>query len=267
VLSIPSAAMNGQRGHVTPLRAGTEVYAQGSSVPRGALLLFTERTPLMDGEDMAEAANRMHVEVGAPAAFERWSDPGQLLIFLDGVRAVESIAERRQHWVAEIDGQVEEWDADLEIVEGQSIVWRGTDGKHTREVTFSAGDDGDGGTIVGERMVYEPSDIPVGALGIGVVARTVSNDLWRFKVLVEQGRSALEEQTAMGQPLEGASEDYVPASHVASVDDLPCEIVGTSIDRAGREAGEQDPAEADENDVQASPETAADTRRAYDWTA
>jgi len=215
---------------------------------------------------MAEAANRMHVEVGAPAAFERWSDPGQLLIFLDGVKAVENIADNRQHWVAEIDGQVEEWDADIEIVEGQRIVWRGTDGKHTREVTFNDGDAGDGGTIVGERIVYEPSDIPVGALEIGVVARTVSNDLWRFKVLVEEGRTALEEQTAIGQPREGSGDDYAPASHVASVDDLPSEIVGTSVDRAGRDAAEQEPANFDENAAQSSPETAADTRRAYDWT-
>jgi hypothetical protein len=215
---------------------------------------------------MAEAANRMHVEVGAPTAFERWSDPGQLLIFLDGVKAVENIADKRQHWVAEIDGQVEAWDADIEIVEGHSIVWRGTDGKHTREVTFSEGDDGDGGTMVGERIVYEPSDIPVGALDIGVVARTVSNDLWRFKVLVEEGRAALDEQTAMGRPLEGPRDDYAPASPVASVEDLPSEIVGTSIDRAGRDAGEQEPANFDENAAQLSPETAADSRRPYDGT-
>jgi hypothetical protein len=215
---------------------------------------------------MAEAANRMHVEVGAPAAFERWSDPGQLLIFLDGVKAVENVADNRQHWVAEIDGQVEEWDADIEMVEGQSIVWRGTDGKHIREVTFSEGDDGDGGTMVGERIVYEPSDIPVGALGIGVVARTVSNDLWRFKVLVEEGRTALEEQTAIGQPLEGSRDDYAPASHVASVDDTPSEIVGVSVDRAGQDAVGQEPANFDENAAQISPETAADTRRPYDGT-
>lgn len=215
---------------------------------------------------MAEAANRMHVEVGAPAAFERWSDPGQLLIFLDGVKAVESVADNRQHWVAEIDGQVEEWDADIEMVKGQSIVWRGTDGKHIREVTFSEGDDGDGGTMVGERIVYEPSDIPVGALGIGVVARTVSNDLWRFKVLVEEGRTALEEQTAIGQPLEGSRDDYAPASHVASVDDTPSEIVGVSVDRAGQDAVGQEPANFDENAAQISPETAADTRRPYDGT-
>jgi hypothetical protein len=215
---------------------------------------------------MAEAANRMHVEVGAPAAFERWSDPGQLLIFLDGVKAVENVADNRQHWVAEIDGHVEEWDADIEMVEGQSIVWRGTDGKHIREVTFSEGDDGDGGTMVGERIVYEPSDIPVGALGIGVVARTVSNDLWRFKVLVEEGRTALEEQTAIGQPLEGSRDDYAPASHVASVDDTPSEIVGVSVDRAGQDAVGQEPANFDENAAQISPETAADTRRPYDGT-
>jgi hypothetical protein len=215
---------------------------------------------------MAEAANRMHVEVGSPAAFKRWSDPGQLLLFLDGVKAVENMANNRQHWVAEIDGQVEEWDADIEIVEGQSIVWRGTDGKHTREVTFRDSDDGDGGTIVGERIIYEPSDIPVGALGIGVVARTVSNDLWRFKVLVEEGRTALEEQTAIGQPLEGSRDDYAPASHVASVDDTPSEIVGVSVDRAGQDAVGQEPANFDENAAQISPETAADTRRPYDGT-
>jgi hypothetical protein len=213
---------------------------------------------------MAEAANRMHVEVGPHDAFERWRDLGQLLIFLDGVKAVANIPDNRQHWVAEIDGQVEEWDTDVEIVDGQSIFWRGIDGKHTREVTFSEGDDGDGGTMVRERIIYEPSDIPVGALSIGVVARTVSSDLWRFKVLVEEGRTALDEQTAEGLPREGSRDDYAPASRVASVDDLPSEIVGTSIDRAGRDSGEQEPTDFDENAALWSPETAADTRRAYD---
>ena len=213
---------------------------------------------------MAEAANRMHVEIGPPDAFHLWSDPGQLLTFLDGVTAIEEVADKRQHWTAEIDGQVEEWDADIEIVEGRSIVWRGTDGRHSREVSFREGDDGDGGTVVGERILYEPTHIPVGALAIGVVARTVSSDLWRFKVLVEEGLSALEEQSATGPPLEGARDDYAPASPLASVNDLPSEVVGTSIDRLGRDRGEQEPATFDENAVQFSPETAADSRRAYD---
>lgn len=216
---------------------------------------------------MAEAANRMHVEIGPPDAFERWIDPAQLLTFLDGVKAIENIADHRQHWTAEIDGQVEEWDTDIEIVAGQSIVWRGIDGRHSREVSFREGDDGDGGTVVRERIVYEPTDIPVCALGLGVVARTVSNDLWRFKVLVEEGRGALDEQTAVVQLLEGARDDYTPASHIASVNDLPSEVAGTSIDRSGRDRGEQEPANFDENAAQFSPETAADSRRAYDSTS
>ncbi len=101
--------------------------------------------------------------------------------------------------------------------------------------------------MAAERIFCELSDIPVGALGIGVVARTVSNDLWRFKVFVEEGRAAVEEQTAIGQPLEGPRAEYVPSSHVSSLDDLPSAIAGSSLRRSGRDARTQAPASFDEN--------------------
>ncbi len=214
---------------------------------------------------MAVAVNSMHVEIGPLAAFQRWSDPAHLLTFLDGVTAIASAGSHRQHWSAEIDGQVEELDVDVEVVAGRSITWRGTDGRHTREVSFSDGDDGDGGTVVSERFMYEPTGITVGALELGVVARTVSNDLWRFKVLVEEGQQALDDQSAVARPLEGPWSDYVPDVHLVSVNDLPSQIAGTALDRSGRGTDQRQLADIDESAPQASRPTAADNRRAYDW--
>ena len=127
------------------------------------------------------------IEVGVPVsvAYDQWTQFEEFPEFMTGIVEVKQIDDAHLHWVADVQGEREEWDA--EIVEQEPdrvIAWRSTSGvaNHGR-VEFEPIDSG---TRVSVAMEYDPEGLKetIGAL-FGVDGNQVGNDLERFRELVE----------------------------------------------------------------------------------
>jgi uncharacterized membrane protein len=127
------------------------------------------------------------IDVGVPVsvAYDQWTQFERFPQFMTGVLEVRQIDDSHVRWVADIDGERKEWDA--EIVEQQPdrvIAWRSVDGlPNNGRVEFEPIDSG---TRVSVEMEYDAEGIKesVGAL-LGVDGRQVEGDLERFRELVE----------------------------------------------------------------------------------
>ena len=134
---------------------------------------------------MATVEKTIDVQVPVSAAYDQWTQFEEFPQFMEGVVSVKQIDDSHVHWVAEIGGEREEWDA--EIVEQEPdrvIAWQSTGGLHNRgRVEFVPISDG---TRVFVAMDYEPEGMKetVGA-ALGFDGGKIEGDLERFKELVE----------------------------------------------------------------------------------
>ncbi|HET9243038.1 MAG TPA: SRPBCC family protein [Gaiella sp.] len=127
------------------------------------------------------------IDVGVPVsvAYGQWTQFEEFPQFMSGVKEVRQLDDTHVHWVAEIGGEVREWDA--EIVEQQPdrvIAWRSLGGTpNAGRVEFEPIDRG---TRVRVEMEHEPEGMKerVGAF-FGADEGQVEEDLERFRELVE----------------------------------------------------------------------------------
>ena len=133
----------------------------------------------------------VEVNVSVETAYNRWTRFEEFPKFMDGIREVRRIDDTHLHWVAEIGGQTEEWDAEITQQKPEvRIAWKATGGKRNAGiVTFHRIDDRS--SKIRLQMDWEPEGM-VEKLGsaIGQDDRTVKSDLERFKEVVESGRPA-----------------------------------------------------------------------------
>jgi uncharacterized membrane protein len=135
---------------------------------------------------MARIEESFVVEVPVSTAYNQWTQFEEFPKFMEGVESVKQNDDTRLHWVAEIGGKREEWDA--EIVEQQpdrKISWRVLDGHHSSgTVTFERL--GDNQTRIDVVMEHETEGLTE-TLGsaLRMDSRRVKGDLERFKDLVE----------------------------------------------------------------------------------
>jgi len=129
------------------------------------------------------------IEVGVPVrtAYDQWTQFEEFPRFMEGVESVTQMDEKRLHWVAEIAGKREEWDAEItEQTPDQRVAWTNTSGaKNAGVVTFHHLTDDR--TRVMLQLDYEPEGLVehVGS-ALGVVSRRVEGDLERFKDFIEE---------------------------------------------------------------------------------
>jgi len=132
------------------------------------------------------------IEVDAPVSmvYNQWTQFEDFPRFMEGVKSVRQLDDKRLHWHAEIAGKDKEWDA--EIVEqrpDELIMWRSTTGVHNGgEVRF---DQTSGGkTRVTLVMTYDPEGV-VENVGdaLGLVSMRVKGDLKRFEKFIEERRN------------------------------------------------------------------------------
>jgi uncharacterized membrane protein len=138
------------------------------------------------------------------ALYQMWHNLEDLPKFMAHLISVESIGEKRTHWVAKGPaGSRVEWDAEMnEDVPNQLIAWRslpGADVDNSGSVRFQPATGGRG-TIVRVDMHYRP---PAGKAGAWIAKmlgqspeKQMAVDLRRFKQMVETGEIARTE----GQP-------------------------------------------------------------------
>jgi len=135
---------------------------------------------------MAKIEKDIVVDVPVDAAYNQWTQFESFPEFMEGVKEVVQLDEKRLRWSAEIAGKDEEWEAEItEQVPNRHIAWRSVTGAmNAGSVRFQPA--GDGKTKVSLELMYEPRDAAekVGD-ALGFLERQVSADLERFKKFIE----------------------------------------------------------------------------------
>jgi len=129
------------------------------------------------------------IEVGVPVetAYNQWTQFEEFPMFMEGIETVQQLDDTRLHWVAEVGGRREEWDAEItEQHPDERVAWTATSGKgNAGVVTFHRIDETQ--TRVMVQLDWEPEGITeqLGAT-LGMDSRRVQGDLQRFKELIEK---------------------------------------------------------------------------------
>ncbi len=135
---------------------------------------------------MATVESSIDVNVDLTTAYNQWTQFESFPQFMENVKSVQQLDDRRLHWVAEIGGQTREWDAEIvEQIPDQRIAWSSVGGEPNGGiVTFQSLSDTT--TKVHLRLDYEPQGFLESAGNVlGVVDRQVKSDLERFKRFIE----------------------------------------------------------------------------------
>ena len=135
---------------------------------------------------MSKVQKTIDLDVPVGVAFSHWEHFENFPRFMEGVREVQRLGERRLRWRSEIAGVEEVWEAEItELEPNRRIAWRSTAGPdNAGTVTFES--TGAHNTRVRVEMAYAPHGIleHVGD-ALGIVGRKVEGDLERFKQYVE----------------------------------------------------------------------------------
>jgi uncharacterized membrane protein len=135
---------------------------------------------------MSEITGSIDVRVPLRTAYNQWTQFEDFPEFMEGVEHVDQLDDTHLHWVAEIGGKREEWDAEItEQHPDERVAWAARGGKgNAGVVTFHRLDDD--ATRITVQMDWQPEGVieNVGAT-LGLDERQVSKDLERFKDLIE----------------------------------------------------------------------------------
>ena len=144
-----------------------------------------KKTGAADGDSTV----RESIDVNAPlrAVYDQWTQFEEFPRFMDSVRQICQLDDKRLHWKAEVFGKEIEWDAEItEQVPDKKIGWRSTSGTPNEGVvTFQ--ELGRGRTRVTLQMAYQPQDA-IESVGdaLGAVRMEAKGNLKKFKELIEQ---------------------------------------------------------------------------------
>jgi uncharacterized membrane protein len=126
------------------------------------------------------------VDVPLSTAYNQWTQFEEFPKFMEGVERLDQVDDTHLHWVAEIGGKHEEWDAEItEQRPDERIAWRSTGGPYNAgAVTFHRISENQAKVMA--QFDYEPEGV-VEKVGdaLGVVERRVRGDLERFKGFIE----------------------------------------------------------------------------------
>ncbi len=128
------------------------------------------------------------VEVNVPvrAAYDQWTQFEEFPKFMEGVRHVRQLDDKRLEWTADIANQEKVWTAEItDQTPDTRVAWKSTSGaENAGAVMFTALDPGR--TRVTLKMDADPEGLveTVGA-NLGFLERRVKGDLERFKEFIE----------------------------------------------------------------------------------
>lgn len=135
---------------------------------------------------MQEIEKSIEVNVPVATAYNQWTQFEDFPQFMEGVKEVRQIDDRRLYWKAEIGGREKEWDAEIfEQVPDRRIAWRSMAGaRNSGMVNFEPL--GPTRCRVQLKLNYEPEGAAESVGGaLGVLSARVSGDLKRFKEFIE----------------------------------------------------------------------------------
>jgi uncharacterized membrane protein len=135
---------------------------------------------------MSTTEKSIDIDLPISTVYNQWTQFEDFPQFMDGVESVTQLDDTRLHWVADIAGTREEWDAEIVDQEpDRRIAWRAITGtKNDGVVTFEP---------LGPEATRVTLDIDVEPQGLkeqigeklGFVSKQVEGDLKRFKEFVE----------------------------------------------------------------------------------
>jgi uncharacterized membrane protein len=136
---------------------------------------------------MASIQESIDVEVPVETAYNQWTQFEEFPTFMEGIEQVRQLDDIHLHWVAEVGGERQEWDARItEQHPDERVAWTATSGKgNAGVVTFHRIDETQ--TRVMVQLDWEPEGVTeqIGAT-LGMDSRRVQGDLQRFKELIER---------------------------------------------------------------------------------
>jgi uncharacterized membrane protein len=136
---------------------------------------------------MTAVRKTIELDVPITTAYNQYTQFESFPEFMEGVKAVQQLDDKRLHWKAEIGGQMREWDAEItEQVPDQVIAWVSTTGKtNNGRIRFAPLDSGRCSVVA--EIEYDPEGL-VETVGdkLGFVDKRVEGDLERFKKFVEE---------------------------------------------------------------------------------
>jgi uncharacterized membrane protein len=135
---------------------------------------------------MAKIEKDIVVDVPVNVAYNQWTQFESFPEFMEGVKEVVQLDEKRLRWTAEVKGKDQEWEAEItDQVPDRHIAWRSVTGApNAGSVMFQPAEEGK--TKVALELTYEPKDAAekVGD-ALGFLERQVDADLKRFKEFIE----------------------------------------------------------------------------------
>ena len=135
---------------------------------------------------MSTTQKSIEIDLPVSTVYNQWTQFEDFPEFMDGVESVTQLDDKRLHWVAEIAGTREEWDAEIVDQEpDRRIAWRAVTGT-TNDGVVSFEPSGPNSTRVTLDLDIEPEGLKekVGEK-LGFVSKQVEGDLERFKKFIE----------------------------------------------------------------------------------
>jgi uncharacterized membrane protein len=136
---------------------------------------------------MPSVEESVEVNVPVSTAYNQWTQFEEFPKFMEGIKDVRQLDDTHLHWVAEIGGHTEEWDAEItEQKPDERIAWKATGGKQNAGVvTFHRLSDQTSKIMLQLDWESEGMVEKIGA-ALGQDDRKVEGDLERFKDLIER---------------------------------------------------------------------------------
>jgi uncharacterized membrane protein len=135
---------------------------------------------------MAAVTESVDVHRPLQTVYNQWTQFEEFPRFMEGIEEVRQLDDKHLHWVAEIAGRREEWDAEItEQKPDERVAWKSTNGHgQAGVVTFHRLSDDE--TRVTVQMEWEPEGVTETAgSALGLDSRRVRGDLERFKEFIE----------------------------------------------------------------------------------
>jgi uncharacterized membrane protein len=135
---------------------------------------------------MPTTQQSIQIDLPVRTVYNQWTQFEDFPHFMEGVERVTQLDDRRLHWVAEIAGTREEWDAEIVDQEpDRRISWRSTSGiANDGVVAFQPL--GPDSTRVTLALDVDPQGLKEKAgEKLGFVSKQVEGDLKRFKEFIE----------------------------------------------------------------------------------
>lgn len=138
---------------------------------------------------MSNIEKAIDVNVPVRTAYNQWTQFEDFPRFMDGVKEVKQLDDKRLHWRASIGGKEKEWDAVItEQIPDARIAWRSINGAdNAGVVTFHRV--ADNTTRVMLQIAYDAKGFAENAAdAMGLVDRSIQTSLRDFKSFIEERR-------------------------------------------------------------------------------